>query len=251
MVHVPGGTFSMGSPNGVGDEDERPQHQVTLSDYCIDKTEVTVAAYRRCVASGTCTAAPEPTKDGIDSLCNGTRADRHDHPVNCVDWNQAEAYCAWANKRLPSEAEWEHAARGGDGRTYPWGNEAPSVKRLNACGSECRVLGKRLGREWKVMYEDNDGREATAPVGSFPSGASPFGALDMAGNVWEWTADWYGAYMAGASTNPHGPKDGTTRVIRGGGWFDIDAAWLRGAIRDGYGSADRYADVGFRCARGD
>jgi formylglycine-generating enzyme required for sulfatase activity len=250
MVHVAGGTFSMGSPTGVGDGDEHPQHQVTLGGYCIDKTEVTVVAYTQCVDSGKCTAAAGPA-NGFDSLCNSKRADRQDHPVNCVDWNQATAYCAWEKKRLPSEAEWEYAARGGEGRTYPWGNEAPSAKRLNACGSECRALGKRLGLEWKVMYEDSDGWEATAPVGTFQSGASPFGALDMAGNVWEWTADWYGAYTAGASTNPHGPKDGTARVVRGGGWLNIVASTVRGALRYRLDPAVRNSDLGLRCARGD
>lgn len=251
MVHVPGGTFSMGSPTGVGDDDEHPQHQVTLSGYCIDKTEVTAAAYTLCVASGKCTAASEPTKGGVGSLCNGTRADRQNHPVNCVDWNQATAYCASVHKRLPSEAEWEYAARSEDGRTYPWGMEAPSAKRLNACGSECRALGKRLGSRWTVMYEDNDTWEATAPVGSFQSGASLLGVLDMAGNVWEWTADWYGAYTAGASTNPHGPKEGPDRVIRGGDWLFDDASRVRGAFRGESVPADRSSRLGLRCARGD
>ena len=251
MVHVRGGTFLMGSPPWVGD-DEHPQHTVTLRGYCIDRTEVTVAAYTRCVASGKCTAPAEPAKLGGDRLCNGTRGDRQDHPVNCVDWNQAKAYCAWANRRLPSEAEWEYAARGGEGSTYPWGSEAPSARRLNACGSECRARGKQLGPgASKVMYEDTDGWEATAPVGSFPGGASPFGALDMAGNVWEWTADWYGEYQAGASTNPTGPKEGTARVIRGGGWSEIDASRVRGASRFWDEPANRSADRGLRCAHED
>ena len=132
MVHVPAGTFTMGSADGVGDADEHPQHQVTLGGYCLDTTEVTVASYARCVTAGTCAAATESAKDGVNSLCNGNRADRQTHPVNCVDWNEANAYCAWAKKRLPTEAEWEHAARGNDGRTYPWGNAAPSASR---CGS--------------------------------------------------------------------------------------------------------------------
>jgi formylglycine-generating enzyme required for sulfatase activity len=252
MVHVPGRTFSMGSPSGMGEEDEHPQHQVTLAGYCIDRTEVTVAAYTRCVASGKCTAAQEPAKTGFDSLCNGTRVDRQDHPVNCVDWNQATAYCVWVKKRLPSEAEWEYAARGGDGRTYPWGNEAPSAKRLNACGRECRALCKSLGLgDWKVMYEDSDARAGTAPVGSFQSGASRLGALDMAGNVWEWTADWYGAYAAAARTNPHGPKEGRARVIRGGGWNSEDVAKVRGASRNRIDPALRNTDLGLRCVRGD
>jgi formylglycine-generating enzyme required for sulfatase activity len=249
MVHVAGGTFAMGSPTGVGSGDEHPQHRVTLAGYCIDKTEVTVAAYARCAASGTCTAASEPAKDGVNSLCNGARADRQDHPINCVDWDQAAAYCASVDKRLPSEAEWELAARGDDGRTYPWGNEAPSAKRLNACGGECRELGKRLGRTWSVLYEDSDGWDGTAPVGSFPAGASPAGALDMAGNVCEWTADWYGAYTRDASKDPHGPKAGSARAYRGGGWFD-NGVGVRGAFRSRYEAAHRNAGLGFRCARG-
>jgi formylglycine-generating enzyme required for sulfatase activity len=122
---------------------------------------------------------------------------------------------------------------------------------VNACGSECRELGKRLGYEWKVMYEDSDGWESTAPVGTFPSGASPFGVLDMAGNVWEWTVDWYGDYTAGASTNPQGPKGGLVRVVRGGGLGDNDAERVRGASRSGYPPLVQLARVGLRCARGE
>ena len=252
MVHVPGGTFWMGSPTGLGELDEHPQHQVTLSGYCIDRTEVTVAAYARCAASRKCTSAMEPATKGQESLCNGTRADRQDHPVNCVDWDQARTYCGFVNKRLPSEAEWEYAARGSDGRMYSWGNEPPSAKRLNACDRECRALGKRMGEEWPItMYDDSDGWETTAPVGSFPAGASPFGALDMTGNVWEWTADWYGRYQAGASTNPPRDKDGWARVLRGGGWDSSDAGKLRTASRGRVGPALRDADLGFRCARAD
>ena len=241
----------MGSPAGMGEDDEHPQHKVTLTSYCIDRTEVTVAAYTRCVAGGKCTATREAAKDDFDSLCNHTRTDRQDHPVNCIDWNQATEYCAWAKKRLPSEAEWEYAARGRDGRSYPWGNQAPSAKRLNACGLECRALGKRLGLDWKVMYDDSDSWEATAAAGSFPGDTSAFGALDMAGNVWEWTADWYGAYAAGPSTNPHGPKDGTARAIRGGGWSSRLASSVRAAIRHRYVPGHHNTGLGLRCARGD
>ncbi len=250
MVPVPGGTFSMGSTPGVGDNDESPPHQVRLSDYCIDKTEVTVAAYGLCVTSGKCTAAPEPGKDELESLCNGTRRDRQEHPINCVDWDQARAYCESVNKRLPSEAEWEYAARGSDGRKYPWGKEDPSAKRLNACDSACRVLGRRLRMELPGMYMGDDGWEATAPVGSFPDGASPFGALDMAGNVWEWTADWYGAYTADARTDPPGPKEGTERVNRGGSWKD-DAATISVTDRFQDSPTARIPFLGFRCARSD
>jgi formylglycine-generating enzyme required for sulfatase activity len=250
MVPVPAGTFMMGSPAGGGKDEH--QHRVTLPGYCIDRTEVTAGAYARCVTRGKCTAAREPAKDDFfDSLCNGTRVDRQDHPVNCVDWDQAVAYCRSVAKRLPSEEEWEYAARGSDGRKYPWGNEPPSAKRLNACGSECRALGKRLGVEWQVMYADTDGFEATAPVGSFPLGASPFGALDMAGNVLEWTADRYGPYSAGTSTNPHSAEKMPARVARGGGWYTSDAGGVRAARRDGDGPTGRFSTLGFRCVHRD
>ena len=117
----------MNNPADEDRDDEQPPHEVALAGYCIDKTEVTVADYSRCVALGKCTDVREPVKDGNESLCNGTRADRQSHPVNCVDWDQATASCASVYKRLPGEAEWEYAARGPDGRTYPWGNEAPSA----------------------------------------------------------------------------------------------------------------------------
>jgi formylglycine-generating enzyme required for sulfatase activity len=225
---------------------------VTLSAYCIDRTEVTVKAYGACIRAGRCTAADEPAKTGWASLCNGKRADRQDHPVDCVDWNQARAYCAWAGRRLPSEAEWEYAARGTDGRPYPWGADVPSAQHLNACGSECVAMVKReMDVDWSSMYDRSDGWESTAPVGSFPAGASPFGALDLAGNVWEWTEDWYGRYQPGAGTDPRGAGTGTGRVVRGGGWGDTDAANVRVADRSWHDPSDRHINVGFRCARGE
>lgn len=253
MVRVPPGTFQMGSPEGVGDANERPQHPVTLPGYCIDKTEVTVKAYGVCVAAKGCSATSRADLKDIAfaSYCN--RADRSDHPANCVDWNQAAAYCKWADKRLPTEAAWEYAARGGDGRMYPWGNEAPSAKRLNACGTECVAMQKRdQGGDHTPMYHANDGWETTAPVGSFPDGKSPFGALDMAGNVWEWTADLYGNYSEAAATNPKGAKTGTRRVFRGGSWDFTSADFVRAANRNwGAEPSNRSYNLGFRCARGD
>ncbi|HEX8114539.1 MAG TPA: formylglycine-generating enzyme family protein, partial [Kofleriaceae bacterium] len=259
MVAVLAGTFRMGSPAGTGDDDEHPGHDVTLSAYCIDRTEVTVKAYAACVQAKGCTAAPLTVQwsggsaqdvQRYSRFCN--REDRPDHPINCVDWNQAAAYCTWADKRLPSEAEWEYAARGTDGRVYPWGNETPSATRLNACGPECVAMAKReLNADWRPMYDTNDAWESTAPVGRFPAGASPFGALDMAGNVWEWTADWYGTYKATAATNPRGAEMGTERVIRGGGWYNLVAAVVGAAYRYRYEPSHRRHGVGFRCARGD
>jgi formylglycine-generating enzyme required for sulfatase activity len=242
MVHVPSGRFAMGSPDGVGDDDEHPRHDVTVSAFCIDRTEVTVTAYEACIAAKRCSA---PHRE-ISPYCN--RPDRGDHPVNCVDWNQAVAYCGWLGRRLPTEAEWEYAARGSDGRRYPWGNEPPSEKRLNACGPECVAFGKReLGREWPAIYEADDGWVTTAPVGSYPAGASPFGALDMAGNVWEWTADWRDDYPASAVADPHGPATGSGRIQRGNGWHAHRAVDVRAAARDAGDPAVPTNSTGLRC----
>ena len=238
MVHVPRGKAVIGSPDSVGDADEHPLHEVELAAFCIDRTEVTVGAYEDCVASAHCTP-PAVTVYSSDYLasdikrlsqfCNGN--DRPDHPLNCVDWYQATAYCAWADKRLPTEAEWEYAARGPDGRAYPWGNEPPTSARLNSNG-------------------DADGFKTTAPVGSFPDGASPFGALDMAGNVWEWTADVYAPYPHARVTTLRGAT-GTTRSLRGGGWMNLDTGVARAAFRNWGDPRDRINTLGFRCARDD
>jgi formylglycine-generating enzyme required for sulfatase activity len=259
MVPVPAGTFLMGSPEGVGETDEHPHHVVTLSAYCIDQTEVTVKAYAACVAAKGCSAASRTVSwSGYSAadvkrysrFCNSE--DRPDHPINCVDWNQAAAYCRWAGKRLPTEAEWEYAARGSDGRAYPWGNGEPRAKLLNACGLECVAMARReLNQDWKQMYDASDGWETTAPVGSFPDGASPFGALDMAGNVWEWTSDRYGNYPGAAATNPLGPETGPARVLRGGAWKYPDPGHVRTTCRHGHEASVRSIVAGFRCARGD
>jgi formylglycine-generating enzyme required for sulfatase activity len=257
MVPVPAGTFQMGSPEGEGNPDEQPPHAVTLPPYCIDRTEVTAAAYAECAAAGGCSVAPltvnwtnySPEQVKVFSRwCNGK--DRPDHPINCVDWDQAAAYCTWKGKRLPTEAEWEYAARGKDGRRYPWGQAAPGASRLNARGIEVLAMVKRVFKdETQLMYEADDGWRATAPVGSYPEGQSPFGALDMAGNVWEWTADWYGAYSPRAETNPHGPDRGTSRVSRGGGWATFDPNKVRAAGRTWMTPRARDCDLGFRCVR--
>jgi formylglycine-generating enzyme required for sulfatase activity/uncharacterized caspase-like protein len=257
MVRVPAGTFQMGSPAGEGEPAEHPQHEVTLSGYCIDKNEVTVREYRACVAADGCSPTPPTLKlqrsisqEAVTLWCNG--ADRPEHPMNCVSWEQAAAYCKWANKRLPTEAEWEYAARGKDGRKYPWGNQPPSASRSNVCANECVLMAERdLKLEWSGMHNDNDGWATTAPVGSYPAGASPFGALDMAGNVAEWTADSYEPYTEAAATNPQArPKGSKAYVFRGGAWLASDAASVRAARRDDAFS-DGYLVIGFRCARGD
>ena len=217
---VPAGEFLMGatSADSSADDDEKPQHVVYLDAFWIMKTEVTNAQYAQCVAAGACA---EP---------GNTRWQDHeyiDHPVVNVGWSQAQTYCVWAGGRLPTEAEWEKAARGADGRRYPWGDAVPDVQRAN--------------------YGNPNG--GTTPVGSYPAGASPYGALDMAGNVWEWVADWYdaGYYARSPAVNPLGPDTGIGRVLRGGSW-DYAAGGLRCSSRR-YGPALRYSNIGFRCAR--
>jgi formylglycine-generating enzyme required for sulfatase activity len=254
-------------------DDSKPVHKVTLSPFCIDKTEVTVAAFRGCVQAGHC-PPPSTTVEGwigertptgvkweditpraktIGSLfCIWGRSYRDQHPINCVDWKQASVYCEWTGGRLPTEAEWEYAARGSDGRKYPWGNEEPAAFRLNACGKECVSMAKRhLHEVWTQVYSGDDGWPATAPVGSYPEGASPFGVLDMAGNVWEWTADSAAPYSDEAVTNPQRSQpDASPRAIRGGGWKHVTRDWVRAAIRGWYDPRSRYEYLGFRCARG-
>jgi len=229
QVAIPGGTFWMGSEDGQ--DDEKPAHRVILSSYCMDKTEVTVAAYRACVQAGECELKE------YSQLCNWGEADLEQHPLNCVDWNQAATYCAWKGGRLPTEAEWEFAARGSDGRRYPWGDEPPTAQ---LC--------------WNGKENDlgtGNRHDGTCPVGQYPSGASPFGVLDMAGNVWEWTADSYGSYPKDAQRNPSrsGP-DASPRVFRGGGWFSDAPSAVRAANRFGIGPGYNNNDLGFRCARG-
>jgi formylglycine-generating enzyme required for sulfatase activity len=219
IVYVPAGTFLMGSADSDPDAqyEEKPQHQVTLDAFWIDRTEVTNAQYARCVAAGACQKS---------ALADDARFNGADYPVVGVVWQNAADYCRWAGGRLPSEAEWEYAARGPEGRLYPWGNTFD--------GSKVSSTGNA------------DGYEYTAPVGSLPAGASWVGALDMAGNVYEWTNNWYDEYSSEPQTNPSGPADGQTRVLRGGGWYDTSAS-VRAAYRHGYSPDDPVDAFGFRC----
>jgi formylglycine-generating enzyme required for sulfatase activity len=275
-VLIRAGSFTMGTePDGGGESDERPAHSVTLPAFCMDRTEVTVAQYRACVAARSCSDAHTTVQwNGVtnsdhrvwDRFCNWRFTDRENHPINCVDWNQARAYCGWAGGRLPREAEWEYAARGSDGRVYPWGPESPDRTRLNACDSRCREMKRRSERETgvavtdadRVMFEGDDGFVSTAPVGGFPAGASPFGLLDMAGNVWEWVEDVYAAdayqhhnaegVFAREATDARQSTE--LRVFRGGGWGDVSPAWVRAAGRGTSEPGVRGNYLGFRCARG-
>jgi formylglycine-generating enzyme required for sulfatase activity/serine/threonine protein kinase len=260
MTTINGGKFFMGSDDKSDEEAERPAHQVTLSPYCIDTTEVTVNQYKACSDKGECKRAPRENEwPGItarekkiyDPLCNIRDADaRGTHPINCIDWELASTFCKASGRRLPTEAEWEFATRGSDGRKYPWGDEPPTDgSRLNACGKECLAWGKKNNEEVAAMYSADDGFQTTAPAGSFPKGASPFGLQDVVGNVWEWAADWYAPYTPGAHTDPTGGPIGTERVLRGGAWNGSDPAWVRPTYRFKSQPGLRSHGIGFRCAK--
>ena len=250
----------MGSPEGSGPSNEHPQHRVRSAAFCMDTTEVTVAAYRDCTAAQGCTA-PDPflhQRGNGSSVCNWGRPETDRHPVNCVDWNQARAYCEWKDDgRLPTEAEWEYAARGSEGRAYPWGNAAPDSRRANLCGSECiaALRALRLAEGVAPIARWRDAWGLTAPVGSFPAGNTPECLQDMGGNVLEWTEDGYDAAAyrhrpAGFTAQQVGSRSTAERVVRGGAWSHIEAAELRAATRNLLAPASRYGYLGFRCARG-
>ena len=222
MARIPAGPFTMGSD--AGRDDERPVRQVELDAFFIDVREVTVERYGKCVEAGKC----EAPATGI--FYNWGKPDRKHHPVNGVDWKDAENFCRYEGKRLPTEAEWEKAATWKDGVKY----EYPSGKDAVSC------------RE-AVMSDGGDGcgRERTWPVGSKPEEIN--GTYDMSGNVWEWVADWKGNYPAGKPTDPQGPASGQFRVSRGGSWNYYDPSYLRGAGRYENDPKSRSFDLGFRC----
>jgi formylglycine-generating enzyme required for sulfatase activity len=257
MVRIGGGAFFMGSDDGT--DAERPAHRVTVTTFCIDVSEVSVGAYLACAERGDCKRAPTTNawpgisaKDSAtyDALCNARDpVARKYHPINCVGWNDAARYCAASGKRLPTEAEWEFAARGSEGRTYPWGDEAPTVARLNACGAECQAWSKKAKAGITgALYAVEDGWPSTAPVGSFPAGRSRAGLEDLAGNVFEWVADRFASYSADEVTDPSGPAEGSERVIRGGAWNSVEAGWVRASFRFKSAPETRTHGIGFRCA---
>jgi formylglycine-generating enzyme required for sulfatase activity/serine/threonine protein kinase len=258
-IPIPGGSFFMGSDDPKDLPFEMPAHQVTLSPFCMDEFEVTVDDYKACSDNGMCKRAGTTNVwDGIkpseskafDPLCNIRDAEtKGKHPINCVDWEQADKFCRSQSKRLPTEAEWEFAARGPDGRKYPWGDEDPAAGHMNACGKECMLWGQKNGIDEKAMYDVDDGFPNTAPVGSFPKGASRYGVMDVVGNVWEWVADWYAPYGKDESKDPKGPDSGDQRVIRGGAWNASYPSWVRPTFRYRDTPTKRSYGIGFRCAK--
>lgn len=259
MVEIAGGKFFMGSDADDALDFEKPSHNVTLSAYCIDKNEVTTGQYKQCVDASACKGdlitndwdkITTKEKSAFDPTCNYRDPDKFkDHPINCVDWTMADAYCKYRGGRLPTEAEWEFAARGPDGRIYPWGDDAPSGQLLNACGKECVAWGNKYKVSETAMYKDDDGWPTTAPVGSFPKGASRYGLNDVVGNVWEWVSDWHAPYTSEPQVDPVGPPKGTERVIRGGAWNGAYPSWVRPTFRYRDAPNKRSYGIGFRCAR--
>ena len=162
-------------------------------------------------------------------MCTGDDPERAQHPINCIEWSDAARFCEQLGKRLPTEAEWELAARDKGGNYYPWGDEPPSAKRLNACGAECVAWGKAHGETLIAMYSEDDGFATTAPVGTY---AAEGEIADLAGNVWEWTANFYASYTKDAERDPRGPKVGKERVIRGGAYNGSYPDWVRPSFRD-------------------
>jgi formylglycine-generating enzyme required for sulfatase activity len=228
MVFVPAGEFNMGRE--AGDTPEKPVHTVTLDAFWIDQTEVTNGMYALCVQAGAC--QPPRYFSSRSRVSYYSNLQFVDYPVIHVDWNNAQAYCQWSGAGLPTEAQWEKAARGTDGRTFPWGNTFPTCALANFWNGRRGCTGD------------------TQPVGSHPGGVSPYGALDMGGNVWEWVADWYekGYYGKSPLSNPAGPFAGQSRVVRGGSFGDV-AGYLTTSVRLIYAPSLSLNYVGFRCAR--
>lgn len=224
LVHVPEGEFTMGLQAGKR-RDETPEHQVYLDAFYIDKFEVSNAKYAWCVAAGAC-SRPARTDSYTRDTYYGDRR-YMDYPVLNVPWSQAQAYCAWVGGRLPTEAEWEKAASGTGRGLYPWGAATPTRRLAN--------------------FDDIEGD--TTRVGSYPDGASPYGVLDMAGNAWEWVADWHAEdyYARSPASNPTGPATGVHRVVRGGSW-STDSSWLSTSKRGHENPTVGWVQGGFRCA---
>jgi len=250
LLYVPAGDFTMGTKaedalaqclKTTTDcqlsqfTDEDPPHQIFLNTYWIDQTEVTNAMYAKCVQSDYCQPPESNESYTRDSYYGNSEFDNY--PVIQVDWNKAKAYCDWAGRRLPTEAEWEKAARGEDGNIYPWGSEFDGT-RVNFCDKNCPYT-------WAINTFD-DGFADTSPVDNYPKGASPYGVFDMAGNVWEWTSDWYDTYPGG-DPNARSQYGQKYRVFRGGSWGYYDSI-VRSAYR-GRGTPDLATNfIGFRCA---
>lgn len=252
MALVTGGTLQVLSP-------EHERRTQPMAPFCIERSEVTVAAYRACRQAGACVGdvdsvdavrMEQTDRVRYSALCNARHADRDEHPMNCVSWTQAVAYCRWrhgAHGALPTEEQWAFAARGATQRVYPWGDELPGPAHANRCGIDCmRSLGRvDVG---VTVHGEGDGWVTTAPVGRFPLGDSPFAVHDLAGNVAEWTRSPYGHYRRTASgAMEYFVEDLALRVHRGGAWGHVEETPLLIDERAWLLLTDRAAWVGFRC----
>jgi formylglycine-generating enzyme required for sulfatase activity len=263
MVPIRGGAFTMGASAEVQSaalelcrdeigprhrnscvrdvvESEGPPRRVYVSDFAIDRVEVTVAAYRACVRAGGCAPSPLAVSDA--------RLLSPDVPITSVTWSEANSYCAWRGARLPTEAEWERAARGTDGRVWPWGNALKTT-----VFNHGRFAGPEdPGGDFSALIRPDatDGATFLAPVGSHPDGVSPDGVFDMAGNAMEWTADFYRPEppQSAATVNPRGPDAGAMRTLRGGSWRQ-PPFFARTTYREAAAPDTRSPEIGFRCVR--
>jgi len=241
IVSIPAGKFTMGSDEGAADE--APVHEVYLDTYWMDATEITNGMYAKCVDARVC-LQPLQLDSYTRSSYFGERR-YENYPVIYVDWNMANTYCEWAGARLPTEAEWEKAARSEDGRIFPWGNnwDVGKLRRLN--------FADKNTPETTSDITLDDGYRDTAPTGNYPSGRSPYEIYDMAGNVWEWVADWYDPlyYDNSPMDNPQGPtQELLMRVLRGGSWVAANENVFHASNRNGLEPSKFSESIGFRCA---
>jgi formylglycine-generating enzyme required for sulfatase activity len=255
MIYVPGAAFRFGKQavwagphaGSAGFASDPEGVTVTIGSFFLDRTEVTVRAYAACVTSGAC---PEVMPGNDTNDCTYARPGLEEHPVNCVTFDEAVKFCASLGKRLPSEFEYELAERGPTARPFPWGDVPPTPKHVNACDASCVREEAKRGSNFTSLWADtggDDGWPFTAPVATYPEGASPYGVLDLSGNVEEWVADYWGPIAATPAPAPSGTYQ--DHVVRGGSWDlgSIDA--FASTRRSAAGKDTRTSWLGFRCAR--
>lgn len=266
MALIRGGQFFMGSDSShPALQYAQPAHSVSVDSFCLGQREVSVREYQECVSSGACRpahrtsdlgadqgeAVSSVSKQRHDEQCNAGKPGRERDPINCVSHDQATSYCAFRAGRLATEAEWEFAARGEANRRFPWGNTPATAEHANTCGKECERWHEEVGLTGElhgVMFDQDDGYAGTAPVGSYPAGATTDGVLDLIGNVFEWTAAGLYAYDRTPRSNPRGPAGSGSFVIRGGNFKSGTPEFSDPALRFAMPGESYSHGIGFRCA---